>query len=114
MSGEEMRATLADLLGVLPVLALTYGAVLGVVALVTGWQALSKRRPRRRRRGVAVPRVGAIAPDADTHGGRRGHHGGHWSCRWSMAAPSWPILWTARPQHDIGTLAATRPCAEKT
>ncbi len=59
----------ADLVSLIPVLAAAYGAVLGVIALVTAWQLFSDRRPRRRRRGVVVPPVGAI--ERDDEGGLR-------------------------------------------
>lgn len=45
--------TLADLGDLIPVPALAYAVVLGVVALVEGWHLLHDRRPGRRRRGVA-------------------------------------------------------------
>ncbi|MGH3906987.1 MAG: hypothetical protein ACRDTE_22825 [Pseudonocardiaceae bacterium] len=67
MWGEWAAVMVADLVDLISVLAVAYGVVLGVVALVTGWQSLNDRRPRRRRRrrGVVVPPVGAIARDAD-------------------------------------------------
>ena len=49
----------ADLLGLILVLAAAYGVVLGVMALVTGWQVLCHRQPHRERRGVVVAAVGA-------------------------------------------------------
>lgn len=63
--GEGAAGTVTDLAGLIAALASAYGVVLGVVALVTGWQVVSARRPRRRRRGVVVPPVGAIAPDVN-------------------------------------------------
>ena len=69
MVGEDVRAMVGDLMSLIPAVAATYGAALGVAALVTGWQAVSQRCPRRRRRGVVVPPVGAIAPDVETEGG---------------------------------------------
>lgn len=51
--------TVADLVGLVPVLAAAFGVVLGVVVLVTGWQLFSNRRSR----GVVVPRVGVIEWD---------------------------------------------------
>ncbi|MGH3905093.1 MAG: hypothetical protein ACRDTE_13005 [Pseudonocardiaceae bacterium] len=56
-------ATFADLVGLIPVLAAVYGVVIGVVALVTGWQVLRGRQPRRKRRGAVVPPVGVIGRD---------------------------------------------------
>ncbi len=52
--------TVADLVGLVPVLVAAFGVVMGVVVLVTGWQWFSDRRPARRRRGVVVPLVGVI------------------------------------------------------
>jgi len=54
-SGEWAAGAATDLAGLITAWACTYGVVLGVVALVTGWRALSDRRPPRRRRGVVVP-----------------------------------------------------------
>ena len=62
---------LTDLTGLIIALASAYGAVLGVVALVTACQVLSARRPPRRGRGVVVPPGGATAPDVN-HGGPHG------------------------------------------
>lgn len=53
----------ADLKGLIPVLAVAYGVVLGAVVLVTGWRLFRDREPRGRRRGVMVPPVGVIAWD---------------------------------------------------
>lgn len=47
-------------MALIPVLATAYAVVLGVVALVTGWQVFSHHRPPRRRHGAVVPPVGAI------------------------------------------------------
>ena len=52
--------TVADVLGLIPVLAAAYGVVLGAVALLTVWQLFSDRQPRSYRRGAAVPPVGVI------------------------------------------------------
>lgn len=49
---------LADLVGLIPILAAAYGIVLGGVALVTGWQLFTSTTPNRRRRG-AEAREGA-------------------------------------------------------
>lgn len=46
-----------DLVGLFLVLAAAFGAVIGAMALVTGWQMLRRRRLARRRR-VVIPRVG--------------------------------------------------------
>lgn len=51
--------TIADLVGLIPVLASAFGAVLGAVVLGTGWQLFSDRR----RRGVVAFRVGVIERD---------------------------------------------------
>lgn len=55
----------ADLVGVVPVLAAAFCVVLGAVVLVTGWELFSQRVPRRRRRGGVVPLVGAIVRDGE-------------------------------------------------
>lgn len=49
-----------DLVGLITLLAAAYGVVLGAVALVTGWQLFSDRKPSRRWRSAVVPPVGAI------------------------------------------------------
>ncbi len=49
-----------DLVGLIPLLAAAYGVVLGAVALITGWQLFSDRKPRRKWRDAGVPPVGAI------------------------------------------------------
>lgn len=63
-AGPWTGATGADLMALIPVLATAFAFVLGAVALVTGWQSFNERMPRRRRRGVVVPRVGVIARDS--------------------------------------------------
>lgn len=80
--------TLADLGELIPVLGLTYGALLAVVALVEGWHLLTDRRPFRRRRGATVPPVGVTAPDGDAEGPQRVRGG---ASGWSMAVPPWRI-----------------------
>ena len=52
--------TVEELVSLIPVLITTFGVVLGAVALVTGWDLFSDRRPRTRRRGVVVSSVGVI------------------------------------------------------
>lgn len=63
--GDRAAVAVVDLVDLIPVLAATYGVVLGVAALVTGWQAFSDRRPRRRRHSMVVPPVGVIEQDDD-------------------------------------------------
>ena len=79
----ELIMTLADFGDLIPVLALAYGVVLGVVALVEGWHLLKDRRPRRTR-GVAVPPAGVTAPDGDADEHRRAHGG---ATGWSTPVP---------------------------
>lgn len=52
--------TVADVLGLIPVLAAAYGVVLGAVALLTAWQLCSDRQPRSERRFAVVPPEGVI------------------------------------------------------
>jgi hypothetical protein len=60
--------TVAELLSLIPVLAVAYGVIMGAVTLVTGWRLFSGRRPRRYRRGAVVPPVGGT--EQDTEGAR--------------------------------------------
>jgi hypothetical protein len=54
---------LDQVLSLIPVLAGAYGVVMGAVALVTGWQLFSDRKPPRYRRGVEVPPADVTAQD---------------------------------------------------
>lgn len=63
--------TLADLGELASVLALAYGVMLAVVALVEGWHLVRGRWPGRRRRGGAVPPAGVTAPHGDADDPRR-------------------------------------------
>jgi hypothetical protein len=67
ISSEWVAVTVADVLGLIPVLAPTYGIIFGAVALMNGWQLFSDSRQHRRRPRIVVPPVGAI---------ERNHEGG--------------------------------------
>lgn len=66
--------TISNLLSLILVLAVAYGAVMGAVGLCLGWQFFHARRgvsPARRRRGAVVPPVGTVnAARFDRDGGR--------------------------------------------
>jgi hypothetical protein len=112
MSGAGVRAVFAGLGDLVPALVAAYGAVVGVVVLVSGWRVLGVRRGWRGRRGGVVPLVGAIAPAVGIAGGYRGQRGRRWSCPWWMAVQGWLIWWRVRSRRGIGVWAGIRRCAE--
>ncbi len=62
-TGPWTGLSISDLVGLVLVLVVAFGVVLGALALVMGWELFSDRIPRKRRRGVVVPRVGVIVRD---------------------------------------------------
>lgn len=93
--GEGIAVTITDFVDSIPALAASYGAVLGVVTLVSGWQALRARRPPRKRRRVVGPLVGVIEHNDDDAPEQR-RIPVRW-CQWSMAARKYLISYPAKP-----------------